>query len=105
MLMVGMKEGEERYENARKIETEIMSLLDQQRVALLELGAAGRLLMSGELEEVLPLEDAEKLEQAKPISPSGEIRINPAADRQASQFPTAQLFAWRPTSPRIPSEG
>jgi hypothetical protein len=52
--------------------------MDQLRVALMEIGAAGRLLMSGELEEILPLEDAEKLEQAKPITPNGEVKIDPA---------------------------
>ena len=76
-LLAEMKPGEERHGKAKKIEGEILGLLDQHRVALLELGAAGRLLMTGELEEVLPLEDAEKLAQAKPITPSGEVRLDP----------------------------
>jgi hypothetical protein len=77
-LLARTKEAEDRYAKAQKIEVEILTLLDQHRVALLELGAAGRLLMSGELEEVLPLEDAEKLEQAKPVTPSGEVKVDPA---------------------------
>ncbi|HEV3448412.1 MAG TPA: hypothetical protein VG099_27495 [Gemmataceae bacterium] len=31
-------------------------MLEQHRFALLEIGAAGRLLVSGELQEVLPLD-------------------------------------------------
>ena len=77
-LLADMKEGGDRFAEAKKIEGEIIGLLDQHRVALLELGAAGRLLMSGELQEVLPLEDAEKLEQAKPVTPSGEVKLDPA---------------------------
>lgn len=76
-LLAGMKEGDERYAKAKNVEAEILGLLDQHRVALLGLGAAGRLLISGELDEVLPLEDAEKLEQAKPITPSGEVKLDP----------------------------
>ncbi len=77
-MLADMKEGEDRHAEAKKIEKEILGLLNQHRVALLELGAAGRLLMSGELEEVLPLEDADKLEQAKPITPNGEVKLDPA---------------------------
>lgn len=71
-------EGEERHTKAKSIEAEILSLLDQHWVALLEVGSAGRLLISRELEEVLPIEDAEKLEEAKPVTPSGEIKLDPA---------------------------
>jgi hypothetical protein len=42
---------------------EITEMLDQHKARLLELGAAGRLLIAGEIEEVLPLDDAEALEQ------------------------------------------
>jgi hypothetical protein len=38
----------------------------------------GVLRRAARLGRVLPLEDAEKLEQAKPITPSGEVRIDPA---------------------------
>ena len=51
-------------------------MLDDHKHRLLEMGAAGRLLISGELEDVLPLEDADALEKAKPISPSGDIRLD-----------------------------
>jgi hypothetical protein len=37
-------------------------------------GAAGRLLISGELEVVLPLEEVGALEKANPITPNGSVR-------------------------------
>ena len=40
-------------------------------------GGGGRLLISGELEDVLPLEDAAALEKAKPITPSGRMKLDP----------------------------
>jgi hypothetical protein len=44
---------------------------------VLALGVAGRLLRSGEV-EVLPLDDARLLEEAKPIDPTGRFRLDPA---------------------------
>jgi hypothetical protein len=35
------------------------------------------LCITGELGEVLPLEDAEALEKAKPLSPSGGVKLDP----------------------------
>jgi hypothetical protein len=55
---------------ARRVESEIVGMLDQHKVRLLQLGAAGRLLIAGEIDEVLPLDDAEPLEQAKRITPA-----------------------------------
>jgi hypothetical protein len=53
---------------------EIEGLLNQHRVRLLEFGAAARLLMSGELAEVLPLDDADLLDQANPVTPDGQVK-------------------------------
>lgn len=55
--------------------------VDEQAVPLvagrlLKLGAAGRLLIAGELEGVLPLEDAAALEQARPTAPDGKLRLD-----------------------------
>jgi hypothetical protein len=44
---------------------------------LLKVGAAGRLLIAGEIKEVLPLDNAELLEQAGPIISEGEIIFDP----------------------------
>ncbi len=67
----------ERQEKAQEIETQLLKLLDEHKHRLLEMGAAGRLLISGELEDVLPLEDAEALDKAKPITPTGVVKPDP----------------------------
>jgi hypothetical protein len=64
-------------EKAQAIEKQLVAMLDEHKHRLLEMGAAGRLLISGELEEVLPLEDAVALDRAKPISPSGGVKLDP----------------------------
>jgi hypothetical protein len=43
----------------------------------LELGAPGRLLIAGEIDEVLPLDDADLLDRARPVTPQGKIRLDP----------------------------
>ena len=68
---------EERKEKAEAIEKELVTMLDDHKHRLLEMGATGRLLIAGELEEVLPLEDAEALEKASPIMPSGGVKLDP----------------------------
>lgn len=57
-------------------------LLDQYRQDLLHLGAAGRLLLSGELQAVLPAEDAEALAKANPAGPDGKIEFDAEADER-----------------------
>lgn len=54
-------------------------LREQYRRDLLELGAAGRLVISGELEAVLPVEDAELLEAANPVKEDGKVRFDQEA--------------------------
>jgi hypothetical protein len=73
-----LKEGStgETKEKTEAIESQLVMMLDDHKHRLLEMGAAGRLLISGELVDVLPLEDADALEKAKPISPSGDIRLD-----------------------------
>ena len=61
-------------EKAQGIERKLIVLLDGHRERLLEVGAAGRLLISGELEEVLPLEEDGAMEHANPITPNGTVR-------------------------------
>jgi hypothetical protein len=67
----------DRHDPAKKIEAEITAMIDQHHLRLLELGAPGRLLIAGEIEEVLPLDDAGLLESAKPMTPEGKIRLDP----------------------------
>ena len=64
-------------EKAQAIEAQLLALLEQHKHRLLEMGAAGRLLISGELEDVLPLEDAVALDRAKPVTPSGGVKLDP----------------------------
>jgi hypothetical protein len=61
-----------------KHKAEIVDMLDQHKARLLELGAAGRLLIAGEIDEVLPLDDADALDLAKPITPDGKFLVDPA---------------------------
>jgi hypothetical protein len=53
-------------------------MLEQHRFALLEIGAAGRLLVSGELEELLPLDDAKLLDAAVPVLANGKVTFDAA---------------------------
>jgi hypothetical protein len=76
-IMNGMEPKSDRHEKAKKIESEITTgMIDKHKVQLLEIGAPGRLLIAGDIEEVLPLEDADLLEKANPITPSG-VRLDP----------------------------
>jgi hypothetical protein len=72
------REGTERYAKAKEIEGEVLRLLERFSLDVLPLGTAGRLLMSGDVEEVLPLDDARLLEEAKPIDPSGRYHLDAA---------------------------
>jgi hypothetical protein len=62
-------------EKAEGIERELIVLLDGHNERLLEVGAAGRLLISEELEDVLPLEEDGALDRANPITPNGTVSI------------------------------
>ncbi len=63
--------------NGAAVVKEIEELLEEHGKRLLELGAAGRLLIAGEIEDVLPLDDAERLEQAKPQPATGRLAVAP----------------------------
>lgn len=58
------------------IEQKIVGLLDDFKWNLVEMGAAGRLLVRGEIDEVLPAEDEELLDAANPIAAGGLIQFN-----------------------------
>lgn len=63
---------------ARSVEAKILAMLADFQVHLIEMGAAGRLLIDGEIEEVLPIEDAEALEKANPITRDNKVRLEQA---------------------------
>jgi hypothetical protein len=73
------KEDTERYAKAKEIEKEVMGLLEQHRLELVVLGAVARLLVTGELRQVLPLDDAKLLDAAKPRLHNGQVVPDPAA--------------------------
>src|SRR5262245_26614918 len=56
LLLKGMtgKEKTERYAKALALEREVLALLDEHRLGLLQLGAAGRLLGARDLDECSP---------------------------------------------------
>jgi hypothetical protein len=69
----------ERFAKAQAVEKDIADLLEHHRMELLELGAIAHLLVSGELQQVLPLDDEALLDAAKPRLKNGEVVPDPAA--------------------------
>lgn len=60
-----------------ELRRQLEGVLRDRRMFLLEMGAAGQLLMAGELEDVLPVEDAQLYEKANPLSKEGHIELKP----------------------------
>src|SRR5450755_4097992 len=77
-MIKGTEPKTDRQMSAKKLEGEITEMIDQHHHRLLEVGVPGRLLIAGEIEEVLPLEDADALANARPITPDGKMRLDPA---------------------------
>lgn len=71
------REKSERYQQADAIERKVARMLEEHEHRLLEVGAAGRLLIAGEIEEVFPLDDADLMDQARPVTPAGKVRLEP----------------------------
>lgn len=63
---------------ARSAEGKILAMLADFQERLIEMGAAGRLLISGEIEDVLPIEDAEPLDASNSITPDDKSRLDQA---------------------------
>ena len=76
------KTNTDRYDTAASIEKELLDLLDQHRPQLLEVGAAGRLLLAGEIGAVLALDDGPLLDLAKPVTPDGRVKFDSSKVRQ-----------------------
>ena len=70
-MLATMDPKSDSHAKVKKIEAEMADMIDQHDLRLIEYGAAGRLLATREVEQVLPLDDADLLERAKPITPSG----------------------------------
>ncbi|MEQ9009518.1 MAG: hypothetical protein RLP12_16680 [Ekhidna sp.] len=54
----------------------------QNKIDLLELGAAGRLVVKGELNTLLPAEDSEAFEAAKPVRSDGKVKFDMKANER-----------------------
>ncbi len=64
-----------------QIENAIDKLIaTQNKIDLMELGAAGRLVVSGELQTILPAEDSRAFEAANPLLVNGSIRFDEHAE-------------------------
>jgi hypothetical protein len=72
------KRAADQHAKAKALEKEIAGMLEEHRFAMLEIGAAGRLLVSGELQEVFPLDDAELLDAAAPVLANGKVTFDAA---------------------------
>jgi hypothetical protein len=70
-VLATMDPESESHFKVKKIEAEMSDMIEQHDLRLLEYGVAGRLLAAKEVEQVFPLDDADLLERAKPITPSG----------------------------------
>lgn len=73
-------------------------LLYEYRNDLLRLGAPGRLLMSGELDEVLPVEDAGLLKAANPVQQDGSVRLDEEIIRSREAAIVGHLLEGGPVS-------
>jgi peptide subunit release factor 1 (eRF1) len=73
------KAGSDRFVKAAAVEKDIADLLEHHGMELLELGAVARLLVSGELQAVLPLDNEALLDAAKPRLKNGEVVPDSAA--------------------------
>ncbi|MCR9230465.1 MAG: hypothetical protein NXI29_05590 [bacterium] len=68
-------ESMKKYERARKpSEDRLDRLIEaQHQLDLLHVGAAARLVMSGELKTIVPAEDSKAMEAANPVQPDGTV--------------------------------
>jgi hypothetical protein len=92
------KESTDRYTKAAGIEAEIVGMLNDHRVRLLELGAAGRLLIAGELEDVLPLDDETALDASRPVTPAGRVKLDKEKVRAREETQVRLLLAGDPVA-------
>src|SRR5262249_8896826 len=65
-LIKGAERGSEKHGKAQAIEADVLGELAKHRLDVLPLGAPLRLFGAGQLDDVLPLDDAALLDRAKP---------------------------------------
>jgi hypothetical protein len=79
----------DRHKKAVALELYVSGMLTDHRVETLKMGPAIRLLMSGRLDAVLPLDDAKLLDAAGPMVPGGKQDSAAVADREAAMIKKA----------------
>jgi hypothetical protein len=77
------KAATDRHKKAVALEWQIASMLAEHQAETLRMGAAVRLLVSGRLQAVLPLDDAQMLDAAGPILPGGKQDSAAVAERES----------------------
>jgi hypothetical protein len=77
-LLAGIagREGTTRHQQALAGERELLGLFQERRIFVLSSGAAAQLFAAGELEGVLPLDDAELLDAAGPVIQQGRVQFD-----------------------------
>lgn len=68
--------GNPRFESMKAAHEDAQSMLSSRRAQSLRFGAAGRLLLSGELSDVLPLDDEEAHKAAYPVTKEGKVELD-----------------------------
>jgi hypothetical protein len=68
------------------------------REQTLHLGAVGRLLMAGEPVRMLPLDDAELLDAARPVTREGKVRLEPVKVRAREGYMVRSALPVRPVA-------
>jgi len=86
----------EEYQVNKTLAVEIEGLLHQHRLDVLRVGAAGRLLMAGELAEVLPAEDDVPFEAANPVGKDGTVAIDLEKNEQREDAQVQNLLKGGP---------
>lgn len=71
--------GSDPHTKTQAVKRKMENLLGEHRLRLLDLATVGRLLPSGDVAEVLPLDNAEALSAANPIKPDGRFVIDEKA--------------------------
>ena len=73
-------------------------LLEEFRADMLRIGAPGHLLMSGELNAVLPVDDARLLKAAYPVQQDGTVRLDLQAIERREDAMVKNLLAGGPVT-------
>jgi hypothetical protein len=81
-LIQQSKSAADRQKKAVALERQTAGMMDDHRAETLKMGAAVRLVVSGRLDAVLPLDDAKLLDAAGPILPGGKKDPAAVAERE-----------------------